>query len=209
MGSCGWSVILLACLHAAASASVRPSDAPSLSISSSASAPSGMGYELYFGRSIESQNGTIVGAVTDAAFDGFLEDEVTPLLPDGFSWWDVHGQYMDQSHGVVRERSTVIKAFVITAENDAMRKFETIADEYAKRFDQEAVLMAIDGSVRTCLLGHSGNEQSVKDCSEAVLSRTIRSIAMGRQAHASAELSHDSEQRVVRSDTRDRRSGTT
>jgi hypothetical protein len=56
--------------------------------------------QLFFGRDIERR-----AMVSDAQWRDFLDQEVTPRFPDGFSVADDAGQYRDQSGTIVREPS--------------------------------------------------------------------------------------------------------
>ena len=94
-------------------------------------------YQLFMGRS--SQDGEVVD---DAAWDGFLEDTVTPRFPDGLSVLDARGQWRGSDGQILKERS---KLLVILAppSDDGMSLIDEISEEYERRFNQESVLRVI------------------------------------------------------------------
>ena len=84
-------------------------------------------YTLYFGRG--KQHG---GEVSDAEFEQFLREVVTPRFP-GFTYWPAHGSWMNQ-----REESFVL--VIIHAEGQETAIHE-IVTEGQKRLDQQEVLL--------------------------------------------------------------------
>jgi hypothetical protein len=90
--------------------------------------------ELLFGRNI----GDALG-VPESAFRRFVDSEVTPRFPDGFTILDARGQYRDGARNrIVREPSKVLMILVSDEARDAPRLAE-IADAYKKRFRQQSV----------------------------------------------------------------------
>ncbi len=79
------------------------------------------------------------GTVSDAEWDTFLREAVTPRFTQGFSHWPVSGQWLGADGQVVREASHVL-AVVYPAEPQAEAAAQAIASEYKARFQQEAVL---------------------------------------------------------------------
>ncbi len=79
------------------------------------------------------------GRIGDDEWRAFLRDVVTPRFPDGLSTWPVAGQWRASDGGVVREDSMAL-AIVHRddAASDASIRF--VADDYKRRFAQEAVL---------------------------------------------------------------------
>src|SRR5262245_42341316 len=59
---------------------------------------------LYFGRDIPSG-----GTVSEADWQGFLRDVVTPRFPDGLTEWRAHGQWRGANGEIVREESFVLE----------------------------------------------------------------------------------------------------
>ena len=79
--------------------------------------------------------------VTDADWERFLSDFVTPLFPDGFSVLTGRGQYREASGTIAKEPSHVLVFLYKKADRKAAGiKIEQIRTEYKKRFTQESVL---------------------------------------------------------------------
>jgi hypothetical protein len=89
---------------------------------------------LYFGRDIA--DGAMV---SDRDWEDFLDAEVTPRFPDGFTVTDGKGQWLDpDTRALVRETSKVL--LVITPSSPAsLGKLDEIATAYKRRFHQQAV----------------------------------------------------------------------
>ena len=94
-------------------------------------------YRLFFGRS--QGEGEVVN---DAAWRGFLAEEITPRFPDGLTVLDAAGQWRDASGEIVRERSKVV---LILAEPgaDGLRRTGEIAQACKREFGQESVLRVV------------------------------------------------------------------
>jgi hypothetical protein len=91
--------------------------------------------QLFFGRDIERRT-----MVSDEQWRDFLDEEVTPRFPQGFSVSDISGQYRDQSGAIVREPSKQV--LIISREIGAEEpKLNAIRDAYKRRFSQESVLL--------------------------------------------------------------------
>jgi Protein of unknown function (DUF3574) len=85
---------------------------------------------LYFGT--QKPDGVVV---SDAEWQQFLADVVTPRFPDGFTTWDANGQWRDRK-GVIEHERTHILQIVDPREN----KIREIIEAYKKQFAQEAVM---------------------------------------------------------------------
>ena len=89
---------------------------------------------LFFGRDIPGG-----GTVSDANWAGFLEEVVSPRFPQGLTVWRADGQWLDEDGRTVSEAVFVVEVLHPPgAEHD--RALAEIADEYRRRFRQEAVL---------------------------------------------------------------------
>jgi|ERR1051325_1531948 hypothetical protein len=89
---------------------------------------------LFCGRSIPGG-----GSVSDEQWNAFMRDVVTPRFPNGLTVWRAEGQWRDKEGEIVREPVMIIEILhPFAAEFD--RSITEIADEYRKRFQQEAVL---------------------------------------------------------------------
>ncbi|HEU4558145.1 MAG TPA: DUF3574 domain-containing protein [Longimicrobium sp.] len=89
---------------------------------------------LFFGRNIPGG-----GTVSDSAFAAFVDEVVTPRFPDGLTIYRADGQWRGESGRVEREQSVVIEV-VHPAGPAADGELREIAEEYKRRFRQEAVL---------------------------------------------------------------------
>jgi hypothetical protein len=90
--------------------------------------------DLLFGRDIAGR-----GPVTDTERAAFLADVVTPRFPDGFTYWDTHGQWRDRATGrIVREASFIVR-IVADDTADTHAGLDAIRRAYRERFRQESV----------------------------------------------------------------------
>lgn len=89
---------------------------------------------LFFGRDIPGG-----GTVSDADWASFLEEIVTPRFPHGLTVWRADGQWLDAGGRTVREPVLVVEVLHPPGEEHD-RAVAEIADEYRRRFRQEAVL---------------------------------------------------------------------
>ena len=91
--------------------------------------------ELVFGRNVGQRLG-----VSDDDWRKFLDEDVTPRFPDGFSVMDVQGQWRASNGALIREPSKVIY-LILDGGPDDPAKIANIRDAYKRRFKQEAVLL--------------------------------------------------------------------
>ena len=89
--------------------------------------------QLFFGRNVAGRF-----MVSDDEWRRFLDEEVTPRYPAGFSVSDIDGQYRNAGGGIVRERS---KQLLIVGPRGGEDKLDAIRDAYKHRFSQESVLL--------------------------------------------------------------------
>jgi hypothetical protein len=90
--------------------------------------------ELFFG--LRKQNGT---EVKNAEFQQFLDREVTPRFPDGFTVISGRGQFKDARGAILQERSRLlILLYPMAASNN--QQIERIRTAYIKAFQQQSVL---------------------------------------------------------------------
>ena len=88
---------------------------------------------LYFGRSRPG------GSVSDAQWQAFVDDVVTPRFPDGFTVLQGQGHWRDGRGAIVTEPSTLL-IVLHDGDAEATRMLDEIADDYRRRFAQESVL---------------------------------------------------------------------
>ena len=96
---------------------------------------------LYFGTS------TPEGPVTDAEWDTFLREVVTPRFPDGLTVWRGSGQWRSPEGRVGRE-STYVLGIVHPESEAAESSLAAIMSRYKSQFRQEAVLRV---TTRACV----------------------------------------------------------
>lgn len=89
---------------------------------------------LFLGREIPGD-----GAVSDGEWAAFLEEVVTPRFPDGLTVWRAEGQWRDPRGITVREPVMVIEVLYPHG-SEAEASIAEIAEEYRRRFRQDAVL---------------------------------------------------------------------
>jgi hypothetical protein len=89
---------------------------------------------VYFGRNRPSG-----GSVSDAEWQEFLNQVVTPRFPAGLTVVEATGQWKGPSGVVEQERSEIV-TLLHGGDETARRSVEEIATEYKRRFRQEAVL---------------------------------------------------------------------
>ncbi|PSB13791.1 hypothetical protein C7B61_10490 [filamentous cyanobacterium CCP1] len=125
--------------------------------------------ELYFGRNI-----TGGGEVSEAAFQQFLDQEITPRFPDGLTVYDADGQFLSSTGTLVQEPSKVVSLiFEDTVENEAA--IDQIIQAYKQQFQQESVLQVVDEDIQvafdtdTIFLGDLNNTfDGLKDSSDII-----------------------------------------
>jgi hypothetical protein len=92
--------------------------------------------ELYFGINVPGG-----GTVSEQEWNSFLNDEVTPKFPDGFTVLDGYGQWKNKEGKIVKEKSKVL--IVLYPKNsfaEADKKIDEIRVAYNKAFHQQSVL---------------------------------------------------------------------
>lgn len=92
--------------------------------------------ELYFG--LSRPDGSLV---TDNEWKEFLDKEVTPRFPDGFTVLDGSGQYRDKKSVIAKEQSKVL--IVLYSKKDRKKsgaKIDEIRAAYSRQFNQESVM---------------------------------------------------------------------
>jgi hypothetical protein len=79
------------------------------------------------------------GTVTEAEWQAFEGDEVTPRFPDGLTMWEVDGQWRRGDGQIIRERSKVL--LLVHGDTPAARAaIQDVIAGYKRAFEQESVL---------------------------------------------------------------------
>ena len=90
--------------------------------------------ELYFGLSIHGG-----GTISEADWQTFVDEQVTPRFPDGLSIQQAEGQWKDRTGHIDHESSRVL-ILLHPRSDDVSSKIEEIRRLYKERFHQEAVM---------------------------------------------------------------------
>lgn len=98
------------------------------------------GAQLFFGDHIEGG-----AAITAAQWQNFVDAEVSPRFPDGFTVLPTAGQWRGADGLITRETGHEV-VIVLTPADDAMQRLEAIRAAYKQQFQQESVLL-IEGQV--------------------------------------------------------------
>lgn len=88
---------------------------------------------IYFGTQTPS------GQVTPGQWTEFVDQVVTPRLPNGFTTWPVSGQWQSATSGIVKEPSYVLNLVYQPGQVQDSAVDQIIA-AYKSKFQQEAVL---------------------------------------------------------------------
>ena len=96
---------------------------------------SGVTTRLYLGQD------TPAGAVTDAQWERFVEESVTPQFPEGFTVMQGQGRWRSAA-GILHQEDT--RVIEIVHEDSAMShtRVREVGAAYKRRFAQQAVLVA-------------------------------------------------------------------
>lgn len=84
------------------------------------------------------------GTVSDAEWQTFLDDEITPRFPDGLTVLIADGQWRKPDGSIGREAARVLIVWHVADEASEGRA-EAIREAYKRRFQQDSV-MRVDGS---------------------------------------------------------------
>lgn len=96
--------------------------------------------QLFFGRNIGGKPG-----VSEADFQTFIDQEVTPKFPDGLTVMDGGGQWRGDENKLIREASKVL-LIVLPKRGDASARIEAVRNAYKTRFHQDSVLLITQSS---------------------------------------------------------------
>jgi len=92
--------------------------------------------ELYFGSLKPDQS-----VVTQAEFDLFLDEVMTPRFPEGLTLLTGLGQFRNARGETIQETSrVVIVLYPVNERQNKSKHIETIRTRYKERFQQESVL---------------------------------------------------------------------
>ena len=82
------------------------------------------------------------GAVTEAQFRSFVDEQVTPRFPDGLTLLTGIGQFRDAGGATLVEGANVLILLYPHGSARADRQIDAIRNDYRRRFEQQSVLRA-------------------------------------------------------------------
>jgi hypothetical protein len=91
--------------------------------------------QLFFGRNIDGRPG-----VSEADFQKFVDQEITPKFPDGLTVLDGGGQWRGDANLLIREASKVV-LIVLPKRGDNSARIDAVRNAYKARFHQDSVLL--------------------------------------------------------------------
>ena len=94
--------------------------------------------ELIFGRGIKGG-----GVVSETAWRRFLDREVTPRFPDGFTVLDGRGQWRGPGAARIVKEASKVLVVAMPDEAERRRRLDEIAAAYKRAFKQESVVSLI------------------------------------------------------------------
>ena len=142
VGSAG-ALALAAC--AAAPVAPPAKDLPQPAVAAAPICPEGQEpmrlAQLFFGRNVGAEQ-----TVSEAEFQTFVDEELTPRFPEGLTVIDGGGQWRGSENQLIREAAKVV-LIVMPSQSDRA-KINEARDAYKQRFGQESVLLVTQ---KTCV----------------------------------------------------------
>ncbi|MGZ3401659.1 MAG: DUF3574 domain-containing protein [Caulobacteraceae bacterium] len=96
--------------------------------------------QLFFGRNIGDKP-----VVSEADFQKFIDQEITPRFPDGLTVMDGGGQWRGDENKLIREAAKVV-LIVLPKRGDVSARIEAVRNAYKARFHQDSVLLITQSS---------------------------------------------------------------
>ena len=93
--------------------------------------------ELFFGTARPDGS-----AVTEAEWNAFLDEEITPRFPDGLTVFSAYGQYREDDQIIQEDTQVLIILYPSETAAESSALLEEIRDEYEQQFEQSSVLRA-------------------------------------------------------------------
>lgn len=90
--------------------------------------------ELLFGRHIDNRR-----SVSERSFRHFLNSEVTPRFPDGFTLLDTYGQYRSAARQPIVKEAGKYLMIALADDKRGIALVREIAEAYKRRFNQQSV----------------------------------------------------------------------
>ena len=83
--------------------------------------------------------------ISEKAWQGFIDNDVTPRFKDGLSVYNAKGQWLGDDGHLARENSKALM-LIHSADKENDQKIEQLRQIYKQRFEQESV-MRVDNTV--------------------------------------------------------------
>ena len=77
--------------------------------------------------------------VTEAEFQSFIDNQITPRFPDGLTVLNGNGQFKDSTGAIVKEKSKLL-ILLYPFTRASSRKVDDIRTDYLEMFQQQSVL---------------------------------------------------------------------
>ncbi|WP_421908354.1 DUF3574 domain-containing protein [Methanolacinia petrolearia] len=98
-------------------------------------------YEIYFG--LSRPDGT---TITETDWDNFVNEEIVPCFPEGFTIVDSKGYWQDYSTNVtIAENSKIVIIYGGFSEED-IQKIIDLKNIYKEEFEQDSVMLVVSSS---------------------------------------------------------------
>lgn len=98
-------------------------------------------YEIYFG--LSRPDGT---TITETDWDNFVNEEIVPRFPEGFTIVDSKGYWHDYSTNVtISENSKIVIIYGGFSEED-IQKIIDLKNIYKEEFEQDSVMLVVSSS---------------------------------------------------------------
>ena len=96
-------------------------------------------FQLFFGLHDSAGN-----RVSEAEWQEFLADTVTPRFPAGMTIIDVKGQWQEPGGNIQREDTKLLMGLLDSPDGDGLRRINEISDEFVTRFNQDPVFRILN-----------------------------------------------------------------
>ena len=96
-------------------------------------------FQLFFGLQDSAGN-----RVSEAEWEAFLADTITPRFPAGMTIIDVKGQWQEPDGDIQREDTKLMRGLLDSTEGEKLRLINEISDEFVTRFNQDPVFRILN-----------------------------------------------------------------
>lgn len=103
-----------------------------------------LAYELFFGRTVPAR-----ADVTEGEWTAFIEDTVTPALPDGFTVFDARGAWHSTRAGRTIHQTSKVILVALPDTPASQEAVNRVRSAYKSRFNQQLVGMIVQPTCAT------------------------------------------------------------